>query len=156
MLTSISHDEIIREQSTEKHCLALRRRLDSNEDITFEFDQHGILIRVAPREFSRQVFIPQSMRERLMHLVHHSKPDDHTGGLRMCSTLRCYAYWPSMTVNVHNVVRNCMSCARQRIRLPQILFEVVPCHQTRWAGCYRPPRPTTSYPCRVRVNLVHD
>ena len=100
MLTSISHEEIIREQSTDEYCLALRRRFDSNEDIPFEVDQHGILIRVARRDFSRQIFIPQSLRERLMHLVHHSKPGGHAGGLRMYSTLRRYAYWPSMAVDV--------------------------------------------------------
>ena len=35
----------------------------------------------------------------------------------MYRKLRRYAYWPSMTVDVYNVVRKCMSCARQRIRL---------------------------------------
>ena len=62
LLTSISHEEIIREQPTNEHCLALRRRLDSNEDIPFKVYQHGILIRVAPRDFSRQIVIPQSLR----------------------------------------------------------------------------------------------
>ena len=117
LLTSVSHEEIIREQSTDDHCLALQRRLDSNEDSPFQVDQHGILICVAPRDFSRQIVIPHSVRERLMHLLHHSKSGGHAGGLRMYSTLRRYEYWPSIAVDVYNFLRNCMSCARQRIRL---------------------------------------
>ena len=81
LLTSISHEEIISEQSTDEHCLALQRRLESNEDIPFEVDQHGFLIRAAPRDLSLKIVIPQSLRERLMHLVHHSKSGGHAGGL---------------------------------------------------------------------------
>ena len=117
LLTAIQAEEVIREQSTDEYCLSLRDKLDNGHQIPFEVDEDGTLVRVSPRDFSRQMVIPKALRERLLHLTHHSKSGAHAGGLRMYSTLRRYAYWPCMAVDVYNVVRNCPSCARQRIKL---------------------------------------
>ena len=117
LLTALQAEEVIREQSTDEYCLSLRGKLDNGEKIPFEVDNDGTLVRVSPRDYSRQMVIPKSLRERLLHLTHHSKSGGHAGGLRMYTTLRRYAYWPSMAIDVYNVVRNCPSCARQRIKL---------------------------------------
>ena len=116
-LSAITHDELVAEQATDAYCRFLRRKIHNGVKIPFEIGDNCLLVRISHRDHARQTVIPIPLRERILHIHHYSKPGAHAGGIRMYNTLRQYAYWPSMAVDVYNVVRNCVQCAQQRIKL---------------------------------------
>ena len=112
----ISVDEMLVEQSRDEYCQWARRQMDLSTSSPFAIDQHGVLIRRSPLDGTLQVVVPESLRRRLLDIAHNPPISAHPGRSRMYQTLRRDFYWPSMTVDIHFVVENCESCARNRIK----------------------------------------
>ena len=117
---SITIDELVREQSKDEFCLAKREELTANWYSPFKEDDSGLLIRVSNLDGAHQIVIPLTLRNRLLHLAHYPKQAGHPGGRKMFYTLRKYYYWPSMSIDVYNTVKQCEACAKESIRLRKI------------------------------------
>ena len=61
--------------------------------------------------------VPASLQSRVLHIVHYEKTSGHPGGQKLYEQLRQDFYWPSMAVDAYATVRNCVTCARNRIKL---------------------------------------
>ena len=111
----ISLEEFAREQATDPFCKETLARIHKKETTSFKEDEKSGLI-VRSVRGSNQILVPETLRPRLLALAHHSPPAAHPGGRKMYMTLRTTFYWPSMVVDVYTTVRNCKSCAMERVR----------------------------------------
>ena len=111
----ISLEEFAREQATDPFCKETLARIHKKETTSFKEDEKSGLI-VRSVRGSNQILVPETLRPRLLALAHHSLPAAHPGGRKMYMTLRTTFYWPSMVVDVYTTVRNCKSCAMERVR----------------------------------------
>ena len=111
----ITWEELIREQASDELCTRLRQRLTAGEDIPFVEDPRGVLIRTSTRV--PQIVVPQSLRARLLHASHYARMAGHPGGRKLYYKLRRHFYWPAMALDAYNTVRQCATCARNRIKL---------------------------------------
>ena len=110
-------DEIRSEQRLDDFCQTILARQEKRDSAFFE-DSDGILKRRPHREPQlAQIVLPHSLRPRLLTLAHHSLLAGHPGQNRLYYTLRLTYYWPQMSVDIAATVRDCRSCARNRIRL---------------------------------------
>ena len=117
-LSTISMEEIIKEQAEDAFCSQKRAELDSFHDgnhSRFSVNEDGILVRESPLDAVRQIVIPKSLRPRLLHLQHVPPLAGHPGGRRMYATMRQHFYWPLMAADTYNFVRQCQECAKERI-----------------------------------------
>ncbi len=115
--TPISLEEFIREQAVDMYC----RSLVSPEGMAahrglFDVDERGVLVRRAPLEGSVQIVVPESLRPRVLHLNHYPRLVGHPGGTRMHQTMRRTYYWPYMSMDAYQTVRECVSCQLNRIK----------------------------------------
>ena len=111
----ITPEELLRAQANDSFCLSIRSRLNGGEDLPFVDDYRGYLTRVVERHL--QVVIREILRARILHMEHHVKTSAHPGGRRMYYSIRREYYWPSMAVDCYNTVRNCETCAKNRVKL---------------------------------------
>ena len=115
--TALTLDEIRREQRTDDFCQTILNR-QAPRDSAFREDDNGLLRRYPHREPElAQIVLPKSLRPRLLALAHHIPIAGHPGQNRMYYTLRKTYYWPHMAIDIAATVRDCRSCARNRIRL---------------------------------------
>jgi len=61
------------------------------------------------------VVIPEAIKQRLLQYQHQSVLAGHPGSRRMYETLRRYAYWPTMVVDIYIHVEQCPACSKNRI-----------------------------------------
>lgn len=113
----LTMEEIVREQATDGYCIRTRTRMRSSEAHPFAENTRGVLVRLAKIDQTEQIVLPKVLRERALYLAHYPVMAGHPGGTRMCHNLRRQVYWPSMAMDVYNTVRNCVPCARERVKL---------------------------------------
>ena len=111
----VKWEELLTEQQSDEFCMKVREQINSGEPVAFAEDQRGILVRTVCNP--PQLVVPESLRERLLHAAHHAQLAGHPGGRKLYYVLRRYFYWPAMAMDAYNTVRNCVSCARNRIKL---------------------------------------
>ncbi len=111
-LTPITSEEFLREQATDTLCLELANRNDS----MFDYNEVGLLVRLAPLDGARQVVMPKSLQPRVLRIAHYPRLVAHQGSIKMYHTLRRVYYWPGMAQDVDTVVRSCTDCARYSIK----------------------------------------
>ena len=117
-------DEIREEQRLDDFCQTIIARQCKSDSAFFE-DSDGLLKRRPHREPDlTQIVLPRSFRSRLLTLAHHSQLAGHPGQNRLYYTLRLTYYWPHMSVDIAATVRDCRSCARNRIRLRRHLHRL--------------------------------
>ena len=116
-LSAITHEDLVREQATDPLCISLRARAAETNSTPYYESASGLLVRISPRDKREQVVVPETLRSRILQISHHSKLAGHPGAIRMYNTLRRSYYWPSMSLDVYNTVRNCVHCAKQRVTL---------------------------------------
>ena len=114
-LRAISKDELITEQSRDPFCVKLARQLDRGKLIPFDTDTDGILVRT--NEGWPQVVVPRSLVPRVLALAHRPQCASHPGETKLYRTLRRHFYWTTLSVDALMTVRNCVSCARNRVKL---------------------------------------
>ena len=61
--------------------------------------------------------IPFALKARILNLEHYPKTASHPGGRKLYYSLRRDFYWPSMAVECYATVKNCVTCAKNRIAL---------------------------------------
>jgi Integrase zinc binding domain len=81
----------------------------------FDLDSRGLFIRIAPRNGTRQIFVPRGLIRRIMVNEHYPDPAGHPGAHRMFLSLRRAYFWPGMAADVYETVKRCDACARNRI-----------------------------------------
>jgi transposase InsO family protein len=114
-VTPITWHELLTEQLSDDFCSRIRSRVNAGERIPFNEDGRGYLVRTVCNP--PQLVLPQSLRARLLHAAHHGRLAGHPGGRKLYYVLRRHFYWPSMALDAYNVVKNCVTCARNRIKL---------------------------------------
>ena len=68
ILTSITPEELIREQHFDPFCSQMRSRLNGGELLPFASDNNGYFVRKV--ESTAQIVVPRSLRARVFHLSH--------------------------------------------------------------------------------------
>ena len=116
----ISIDEIVREQARDAYCCTKRTEMDHEWNSPFKEDETGLLVRISNLDGAHQIVIPKSMQKRILYANHYPKTAGHPGGRRMFYTMRRYYYWPYMSLDIYNTVKNCEACAKESIRLRKI------------------------------------
>ena len=90
------------------------KRIDSD----FFEGPDGLLRRRHPREPDiEQVVLPETLRPRVLQLAHHAKLAGHPGQTSMYYNVRRTNYWPHMAADIFATVRNCTTCAKNRLKL---------------------------------------
>jgi Integrase zinc binding domain len=84
-------------------------------DTLFDVDDHGLLVRRAHLDGSRQIVIPAVLRSRLLHLEHFPKVAGHPGMTRMFRSMRKRFFWKHMAADVSETIRQCPVCAKNRV-----------------------------------------
>jgi len=114
--TQISLEEITRAQEDDAFCLKVRYRIEIGEDIPFkDSETSGALTRTVNE--TPQIVIPKKLQPRFLSLAHRSLTQGHVGGRKMYRSMRRQHYFPGMVVACYNVVRDCTTCAKERVRI---------------------------------------
>ena len=116
-ISALTDEEIILHQYTDRLCGMLRKHLTLGPSKLYQINDKGILVRISPRDFSTQIVLPKDLRQRVLHIAHHSLSAGHPGGTRMFTTLRKQFYWPNMALDCFHTVRHCIPCAKRRVNL---------------------------------------
>jgi transposase InsO family protein len=69
-------------------------------------------------EPSGRLYVPKSLRNRLMYVFHYGRTGAHSGVGRCYSRLREYFYWPGMKNSIQEYNRSCLSCQRRQLPRP--------------------------------------
>ena len=116
--TKITIEEILEAQKTDAFCQTVLARQSKRYDSAFFEGPDGLLRRRHPREPDiEQVVLPDSLRPRVLQLAHHAKLAGHPGQTRMYYNVRRTYYWPHMAADIFATVRNCTTCAKNRLKL---------------------------------------
>ena len=90
-------------------------RVECETAKAFFRNEHHALYRRTP--YGNQLFIPKSLRERVLTLEHHATVAAHPGMNRMYYTMRKAYDWPSMVTDTHTTITKCTTCAQNRLAL---------------------------------------
>ena len=116
--TKITIEEILEAQKTDSFCQTVLARQSKRIDSAFFEGPDGLLRRRHPREPDiEQVVLPDTLRRRVLQLAHHVKLAGHPGQTRMYYNVRRTYYWPHMAADIFATVRNCTTCAKNRLKL---------------------------------------
>lgn len=111
----VTAEEILKGQLDDELCQEARRRINAGVPTQFANDSSGILMRMV--EMNPQIVVPFTLRARILETSHYAKLAGHPGERKLYYSLRRHFYWPSMAVDTYGVVRQCATCARNRIKL---------------------------------------
>ena len=116
-VSALTPEEIILAQASDKFCADKLGEVRSGIQSAFRENIKGILVRISPNDYSEQIVLPKPLRQRVLYIAHYSKSAGHPGGTRLYATLRKQFYWPGMAPDAYATVRNCVECAKRRIKL---------------------------------------
>jgi len=102
-------------QQADARCQEIRELMDHNKQSRFSENEAGLLIRIVPLDRAVHVYVPQAIRETLLHLELNVVHAGHPGVNRMYSAMRRNYYWESMAAEVYAWVSSCSSCLRNRL-----------------------------------------
>ena len=114
LLIPITREDMLRHQLTDPFCAGIRRRINRG-DIPLATEEGGVLVRNV--NATPQVVVPQDLQARILCMGHHVLLAGHPGGRKMFYTLTTNCYWPSLAVDCYATARNCMHCAKERVKL---------------------------------------
>ena len=118
MPTKTTFEETLEAQKTDSFCQTVLARQSKRIDSAFFEGPDGLLRRRHPREPDiEQVVLPDTLRPRILQLAHHAKLAGHPGQTRMYYNVRRTYYWPHMAADIFATVRNCTTCAKNRLML---------------------------------------
>ena len=89
---------------------------------SFEVNDDGILVRSS--DIGVQIVAPHSLKDRILHINHHSLLAGHPGGRKLYHKIRKDFYWPALAIDCSATVRKCPQCARNRIKLRKNVTEL--------------------------------
>ena len=108
----IDCEELMKEQQLDVYCQSLLQRMEKIES-EYSVDDRGLMVRRDPKTDRTQIYIPESLRERIMTLGHYPQIAGHPGGTRMYQNLRREVFWPRMAIEIHQFVQNCLMCRKK-------------------------------------------
>ena len=115
LLVPVGREEPLRHQLTDLFCAGIRRRINRGDHVPFALDEGGTLVRTVYD--TPQVVIPQDLQARILYMGHHALLAGHSGERKMFYTLSKEYYWPSLAVDCYATTRNCVHCAKERVKL---------------------------------------
>ena len=62
----------------------------------------------------KQTYVPEELREELIHFIHGSKMSCHFGREKTSSHLKSRFYWPGITKDCSEFIKRCEICARTK------------------------------------------
>ncbi|CDF33132.1 unnamed protein product [Chondrus crispus] len=110
-------------QRSEPFCKEIASHLKKGEGVAqtrlskFFMNKERVLCRKAHLDGVEQIFVPTTLRERVLYMAHYPAASGHPGGRRLFYTFRQRYCWPSMSVDAYATVRRCSDCAKARIKL---------------------------------------
>ena len=111
----ITAEELLRAQGADGRFQQLRAVVDSGEQNRPVLDEEGRLARRQQTTDVLPVYIPEALRTRLMGLEDYPTANGHPGVLRMYAAMKRCFDWESMIVDLYDFVRQCPSCAQNRL-----------------------------------------
>ena len=116
--TKLTIPEILESQRTDAFCQTVLSIQALKLDTLFYEDDDGLLRRQHPRQSDiKQIIMPESLRPRILKLAHYSRLVGHPGQTRMYQHVRRTYYWPHTAADIYATVRNCSTCAKNRLKL---------------------------------------
>ena len=116
--TPLTKEEILQGQKLYDFCQSVHTTQLSKKGTLYLEDEDGILCRRHPRDQTMiQAVLHSSLRHRLLRLAHHTPIAGNPGQTRLHRRLQRSYYWPHMPDNISTTVRECTSCAKNRLRL---------------------------------------
>lgn len=112
--SEVTLEKLIRSQADVTYCTDVQKRIEG-EKTAFFLNNTGLLCRIS-HENQEQIVVPKDRRTNILYISHYSIFAGHTGGVRIYSTLRWSFYCPAMSIDVYIIVRNCVRCAKERLR----------------------------------------
>ncbi|CDF32578.1 unnamed protein product [Chondrus crispus] len=116
-LSPVRIEELVISQANDRYCQMLKEKVDNEDTSRFDVDDRGLLVRIAPLDDCRQIVLPTMLRKKVFYLCHHTRTSGYPGDTKMLYTMRRTFYWPSMALECHACMRQCDSCARERVQL---------------------------------------
>lgn len=114
----LARQEILEAQRADSFCQDIVTRLLPEGKSYFFEDTDGMLCRRHPRNPDiTQIVLPESLRARVCRLAHHSVQGAHPGQTKLHRHLSRVYYWPKMAADAYATVRQCVACAKNRLRL---------------------------------------
>ena len=112
-----SLSEILDEQRRDSFCQQVLASQSHKQRAFFE-GTDGLLLRRHPiHDELVQIVLPETLRPRVLQLCHYTIVAGYPGLNRMYYHIRKVHYWPHLVADVEATVRNCPSCARNRVKL---------------------------------------
>ncbi len=104
--SAITLEEFRRAQSFDRWRQAIRKNL--NEECSqYEEHEHIVLVPIPKLDSTAQDLVPKPLRQRLLHLAHHTRLAGHPGITHMFYTLRRNFFWPSLLADIRVVLQHC-------------------------------------------------
>jgi len=113
---AITAEELVRAQSEDTRCRAIRADIDGGKPTRFAVDEAGRLIGRHPATDAPQVFVPASLRDRVLALEHYPTTKGHPGVQRMYAAVKRVFYWETMLTDIYDFVRRCAPSAKNRLQ----------------------------------------
>ena len=117
----ISDEEIWKAQQSDDEIQQLYQRIMEegevkiSESTLFTILEDKVYRLVAlPYKSSYQVYIPASLRQDLLHMVHEDTLAGHLGRFKTYKRLQSLAFWPTMNRDVRVFVQDCQTCQRYK------------------------------------------
>ncbi len=81
------------------------------------------------------IYVPQALRQRVIHLVHSTPSSGHPGIAATLQLLNNHFWWPTLQAETITLIRNCSSCniAKSSHQLPAGLLQPLPIPQRPWS-----------------------
>ena len=114
----LKKDELLEAQSTDDFCRTVLSRQSRNLDTHFFEGNDGLLRRQHQTDLEIvRIVLPDTLRPRVLNFAHHTILAGHPGQTRKHRHIRETYYWPLMAADIYKNIRNCTTCAKNRVKL---------------------------------------
>lgn len=116
----ISTEEMYKAQQEEVTCQKLITEDVFKEGSKFSMNEAEgklLLCRSSNNPEKLRIYVPESLRTRVMHLSHYPATAGHPGAKKMFNTLSQQFYWPTMVADVYQFVKQCHECTKENYTL---------------------------------------
>ena len=106
----ISTEEMYKAQQEEVTCQKLITEDVFKEGSKFSMNEAEgklLLCRSSNNPEKLRIYVPESLRTRVLHLSHYPATAGHPGAKKMFNTLSQQFYWPTMVADVYQFVKQC-------------------------------------------------
>ena len=116
-VSAITLEEGWEAQESDEECRLLRENIQMRRETHLIEDECGIIVCVAVADGILQVFVPRKLRQRLLHLAHHTLLAGNPSIARQFYTMRKQWYWLSMITDIRATSKRSQACAKERLTI---------------------------------------